>query len=338
MQGGFGILSRSSADFVGADPFPGVGTFGSVQLQEFLIPNVYIVAPLTTELSFGLAIDAPVRLGPALEHSRDLAGPFHLAERGHQDDRPERELLLQALSRALDRGRGGLPVLGPAARAQRRRDRPVHAVGRGRRAHQALQRPDVQRRLGLQRRDHVEADPGDRRRRVVPEQDHGGLRGDGDRHPAVHGQRGLRRARRGPVPLRRAPRDDLDRLSRLAQHGRRPRPRRRLPGRARGRLDGVVELQVPEHRVSRRRPSRARPRHRSGRIPGPTASASRRSSATGRSASATTTTTRRSPRRTSARSSRTTTATSTRAASATTRPPGAWTSAAPTSCSRTGRS
>jgi long-chain fatty acid transport protein len=63
VQGGVGILSRSSANFVGADPFPGVGTFGSVQLQEFLIPNLYIVAPLTTELSFGLAIDAPYGSG-----------------------------------------------------------------------------------------------------------------------------------------------------------------------------------------------------------------------------------------------------------------------------------
>ena len=63
VQGGFGILSRASADFVGADPFPGVGTFGSIETQEFLIPNLYIVAPLTTELSFGLAIDAPYGLG-----------------------------------------------------------------------------------------------------------------------------------------------------------------------------------------------------------------------------------------------------------------------------------
>src|SRR5450432_3061876 len=55
---GAGVLSRESADFVGANPFPGVGSVGSVQKQVFAIPNVYIVAPLTADLSFGLGIDA----------------------------------------------------------------------------------------------------------------------------------------------------------------------------------------------------------------------------------------------------------------------------------------
>jgi len=62
-QGGFGLLSRSKADFVGADPYPGVGTFGSIQKQEFLIPNLYVVVPLTADLNFGLGVDAPYGLG-----------------------------------------------------------------------------------------------------------------------------------------------------------------------------------------------------------------------------------------------------------------------------------
>jgi long-chain fatty acid transport protein len=62
-QGGFGLLSRSKADFVGADPFPGEGSVGSIQKQEFLIPNVYVVVPLTADLNFGLAVDAPYGLG-----------------------------------------------------------------------------------------------------------------------------------------------------------------------------------------------------------------------------------------------------------------------------------
>ena len=62
-MGGFAVLSRSSADFVSTNPFPGVGEFGTVQKQQFLVPNLFIVVPLTTDLNFGLGIDAPYGLG-----------------------------------------------------------------------------------------------------------------------------------------------------------------------------------------------------------------------------------------------------------------------------------
>lgn len=63
-QGGFTVLGRTPSDFTGANPYPGVGQNGSIDdTQQFLVPHLYLVAPLTTELNFGLGIDAPYGLG-----------------------------------------------------------------------------------------------------------------------------------------------------------------------------------------------------------------------------------------------------------------------------------
>ncbi|MGH9442990.1 MAG: OmpP1/FadL family transporter, partial [Thermoanaerobaculia bacterium] len=63
-QGGFAVLGRFQGDFTGADPYPGVGQNGSIDnTQQFLVPNLYLVVPLTADLNFGLAVDAPYGLG-----------------------------------------------------------------------------------------------------------------------------------------------------------------------------------------------------------------------------------------------------------------------------------
>ncbi|HTY42770.1 MAG TPA: outer membrane protein transport protein [Thermoanaerobaculia bacterium] len=63
VQGGAAVLGRDSATFVGTNPYPGVGAVGQVQNQVFALPQLYIVVPLTTDLKFGLGIDAPYGLG-----------------------------------------------------------------------------------------------------------------------------------------------------------------------------------------------------------------------------------------------------------------------------------
>jgi len=63
VMGGATILSREKGDFAGANPYPGVGSFGTIDKQVFALPNLFIVVPLTTELKFGLAVDAPYGLG-----------------------------------------------------------------------------------------------------------------------------------------------------------------------------------------------------------------------------------------------------------------------------------
>ena len=308
------LLTAASADFEGADPFPGVGHVrGRCRSRSSSSRTCYVVAPLTTELNFGLGIFAPYGLGPALERPRHCSGRFI-----SQNAVIQSADLNPVLSYKL------FPELSIAAGADYRfskvqlernagGDQPVHAVGRGRRARQAQQRPDVQRRLGLERRrscasrsrSSASAPPTGSKIKV----DYDGTATFTQRPTGNPVFDGLVAAQ---LPQGEHPVTTPIEFPASLNIGRRHRPRRRLPRRARSRLDGMVELQVPRTScfpTARAATSTAPP---PGRTPGPTASASRRSSATGRSASATTTTTRRSPRRTSVRSSPTTTATSTR--------------------------
>jgi long-chain fatty acid transport protein len=62
-EGGFAILGRSQGNFVGADPYPGVGSSGTIDQQQFFVPHLFVVMPLTADLNFGFAMDAPYGLG-----------------------------------------------------------------------------------------------------------------------------------------------------------------------------------------------------------------------------------------------------------------------------------
>jgi long-chain fatty acid transport protein len=75
MVGG-SVLGRKKADFTGADPFPGVGVTESVQKQEFVIPFLYAVVPLTPELNFGLGVNAPYGLGLRWNDPEHFSGRF----------------------------------------------------------------------------------------------------------------------------------------------------------------------------------------------------------------------------------------------------------------------
>jgi long-chain fatty acid transport protein len=75
MVGG-SILGRRKADFAGANPYPGEGNFESVQKQEFVIPNLYAVVPLTPELNFGLGVTAPYGLGLRWNDPEHFSGRF----------------------------------------------------------------------------------------------------------------------------------------------------------------------------------------------------------------------------------------------------------------------
>ncbi|HEY1250533.1 MAG TPA: outer membrane protein transport protein [Thermoanaerobaculia bacterium] len=73
---GGSVLGRKKADFEGADPFPGDGTSGSVQKQEFVIPELYAVVPLTSELNFGLGVNSPYGLGLRWNDPEHWVGRF----------------------------------------------------------------------------------------------------------------------------------------------------------------------------------------------------------------------------------------------------------------------
>lgn len=70
------LLTRTDGGLVGANPFPGVGTSENIDKQWFYTPDLYAVAPLTTELSFGLGITAPYGLGLRWENPNESVTKF----------------------------------------------------------------------------------------------------------------------------------------------------------------------------------------------------------------------------------------------------------------------
>ena len=187
MLGG-SVLGRAKADFTGADPFPGEGITESVQKQEFVIPTLYVVVPLTTELSFGLGVNAPYGLGLRWNDPENFSGRF---------------ISQNAVIKSLDVNPVFsyklFPELSIAAGADLRFSKvqlernsnlgivdPFTGAVRRPRARQAQQQPDEQQRLGLERRHSLEADDQHRCRRRVPQQDQGRLRRHGGLHAAIH--------------------------------------------------------------------------------------------------------------------------------------------------------
>jgi long-chain fatty acid transport protein len=73
---GGSILTRTTGDFQGANPYPGVGTTEHEQKASFLLPTVYAVAPLTKELAFGLGVYAPYGLGFRWDNPNTWSGRF----------------------------------------------------------------------------------------------------------------------------------------------------------------------------------------------------------------------------------------------------------------------
>lgn len=60
---GGSLLSRTTGDFQGANPYPGSGRTEHYQKQSFFLPTLYAVAPLTKNLNFGIGGYAPYGLG-----------------------------------------------------------------------------------------------------------------------------------------------------------------------------------------------------------------------------------------------------------------------------------
>lgn len=73
---GGSLLTRTEGDFAGADPYPGVGVSEHLQKSSYLLPTLYVVAPLTTDINFGLGVFAPYGLGYRWENPDTFTGRF----------------------------------------------------------------------------------------------------------------------------------------------------------------------------------------------------------------------------------------------------------------------
>jgi len=73
---GGSLATRTNGDFAGADPYPGVGDSESLQHSSYFLPTLYVVAPLTTDINFGLGIFAPYGLGYRWANPDTFSGRF----------------------------------------------------------------------------------------------------------------------------------------------------------------------------------------------------------------------------------------------------------------------
>jgi len=77
VQVGGSLLSKVKGEFEGDNPFPGT-SFGVEEQRKtsFLLPTLYAVVPLTSNVNFGLGINAPYGLGFRWDNAETFSGRF----------------------------------------------------------------------------------------------------------------------------------------------------------------------------------------------------------------------------------------------------------------------
>lgn len=77
VQVGGSLLTKTEGEFEGANPFPGTG-FGVEEQHKtsYLIPTLYAVLPLTSNINFGLGINAPYGLAFRWDDAEQFSGRF----------------------------------------------------------------------------------------------------------------------------------------------------------------------------------------------------------------------------------------------------------------------
>jgi long-chain fatty acid transport protein len=75
-QVGGSFLSKVKGDFDGANPYPGVGNHENEHKTTFVLPTLYVVAPLTSQINLGLGINAPYGLGFRWDNAETFTGRF----------------------------------------------------------------------------------------------------------------------------------------------------------------------------------------------------------------------------------------------------------------------
>jgi len=73
---GSSFLTKVDGSFEGANPYPGVGVNEEQHKTTFVVPTLYLVAPLTNEINFGLGIFSPYGLGYRWDNAETFSGRF----------------------------------------------------------------------------------------------------------------------------------------------------------------------------------------------------------------------------------------------------------------------
>jgi long-chain fatty acid transport protein len=73
---GGSFITKTKGDFTGENPYPGIGDFEKEHKTTFVLPTLYVVAPLTSEINFGLGIFSPYGLGFRWDNAETFSGRF----------------------------------------------------------------------------------------------------------------------------------------------------------------------------------------------------------------------------------------------------------------------
>ena len=73
---GSSFVTKTKGDFTGENPFPGIGDTEVEHKTTFVLPTLYVVAPLTSEINLGLGIFAPYGLGFRWDNAETFSGRF----------------------------------------------------------------------------------------------------------------------------------------------------------------------------------------------------------------------------------------------------------------------
>ena len=71
---GSSLITKTQGDFTGENPYPGIGNTEKEHKTTFVVPTLYVVAPLTSEINLGLGIFSPYGLGFRWDNAEDCGG------------------------------------------------------------------------------------------------------------------------------------------------------------------------------------------------------------------------------------------------------------------------
>ncbi len=74
VQAGSSFITKTQGDFIGEDPYPGAGNREKEHETTFVLPTLYVVAPLTSEINLGLGIFSHYGLGFRWDNAEDCGG------------------------------------------------------------------------------------------------------------------------------------------------------------------------------------------------------------------------------------------------------------------------
>jgi len=73
---GSSFITKTQGDFTGENPFPGIGDSEREHKTTFVLPTLYVVAPLTSDINLGVGIFSPYGLGFRWDNAETFTGRF----------------------------------------------------------------------------------------------------------------------------------------------------------------------------------------------------------------------------------------------------------------------